>query len=107
MDNYIRRARVIKVIDGDTIEASVDLGFNIWTRQRFRLLGINTPERDEVGYNEATQFTVEKVLDKVVHIESRKTDKYGRYLATVHLSDGTTLNQLLLQKGYAKEYMVN
>ena len=43
-DNYCRKSKVIRVIDGDTIECEIDLGYSITTRQRFRIKGIDTPE---------------------------------------------------------------
>jgi len=107
MDNYIRKAKVINVVDGDTIDAIVDLGYSMTTVQRFRLIGIDTPERNEEGYLEATQFVREAVLDREVYIKSLKSDSFGRYLAEVFVEDDDCnycLNELLLEKGFAKVY---
>lgn len=79
---YQYRATVVRWIDGDTVDLDVDLGFHVITRQRFRLLGVDTPERGEPGYGEARQCA-ESVLPTgaVVTVETIKTDKYGRWLA--------------------------
>ncbi|HWO97594.1 MAG TPA: thermonuclease family protein [Bacillus sp. (in: firmicutes)] len=106
-DEYIRKSVVTNVVDGDTIDAVVDLGYQIKTEQRFRLLGINTPERGEEGYNEVKKFVTEKLLDKEVYIQSSKDDSFGRYLADVYYHDGENqvhLNQQLLENKLAKPY---
>jgi micrococcal nuclease len=89
---YIYRALVIDVIDGDTIRADVDLGFSIRSRQVFRLLGLNTPEM--VGVNKAQGMKAkaelaDRILGREVIIRTvkDKKEKYGRYLATVFLDD--------------------
>jgi micrococcal nuclease len=104
MDNYIRKATVINVVDGDTIDAVVDLGYAMTTVQRFRLLSINTPERGEAGFTEAKDFVKDMILGKTVYIQSEKSDSFGRYLANVYVVDGEftySLNDLLLSKGLA------
>jgi micrococcal nuclease len=100
MDNYIRKATVINVVDGDTIDAVVDLGYAMTTVQRFRLLSINTPERGQEGFAEAKQFVEDSILNRTVYIQSEKSDSFGRYLANVYV-DNYSLNELLLSKGLA------
>ncbi len=51
---YQYKARIIKVVDGDTVDAEVLLGFDVKITLRLRLLGINTPERGQPGYKEAS-----------------------------------------------------
>lgn len=88
MYNY--RVLVTRVVDGDTFEGTVDLGFYVKTEQTFRLLGVDTPEifhpkskeEKELGMR-AKEFVQNVMLGKTVEIISRKTGKYGRWLALV------------------------
>lgn len=95
------------MIDGDTFSAKeVDLGMDISIRGvHFRLIGINTPEKNQEGYKEATEYTAQQIEGKEVLVTSFGKDKYGRWLVNVHLEDGQTLNKALVEKGLAKEYM--
>ena len=114
--SYKYRAKIVKVIDGDTVDAVIDLGFRVQTTQRLRLYGINTPEihtKDEEERKAgiaAKQFVYNKVMhaDAVyITTEKDKQGKYGRYLATIEYLDisygWTNLNQELIDGGYAKE----
>lgn len=96
-------AIVCNVVDGDTVDALVDLGFRMYTRQRLRLAGLDTPERGQVGFQEAKQFLTDKVLNRSVVIKTTKPSKYGHYLAELYL-DSVNINSLLLENGYAKPY---
>lgn len=101
---YFYNAIVLRWIDGDTVDLSVDLGFNVWIKERFRLAGIDTPERGKPGYMEATEFVKQLASSGTrVVVESNLKDKYGRYLATIYIGD-TTINQELLTSKYAKAY---
>lgn len=112
---YTYKAKCIRVVDGDTIDAEVDLGFKTFVRERFRLLGIDTPEtygvkKDSEEYKAgklATDFVTEQILNKEIIIQTvkDKTGKYGRYLVTIFLEDGSNLNETLIKEGYAKEYI--
>ncbi|MFA5167768.1 MAG: DUF1016 N-terminal domain-containing protein [Candidatus Omnitrophota bacterium] len=115
---YTYEAWVTRVLDGDTVEAVVDLGFGITTIQTLRLRGIDAPEIQTRDGMEAKEF-VEKMLEMpgdgergtqakagaLVLIKTFKSDKYDRYLADVFLSDAKGqedyLNNQLLEKGYA------
>ena len=98
------RARVKRVVDGDTVIMDVDLGFGIWIHdQSFRLLGINTRERSQPGGVEAAAYlaTVLRAAPEVT-VTSVKNDKYGgRYDARVALPDGRDLSTLLIEEGRA------
>lgn len=97
-------ASVTRVIDGDTIVASLDLGWGIWHKDaRIRLARINCPEMDTPEGVAARDFTVMHLNlgGAVVTIVSRSLDKYGRTLAEVKLSNGELLNDLLLDNGHA------
>lgn len=113
---YTYNARVFRVLDGDTVEAVVDLGFGITTTQTLRLRGIDCPELVSKEGKEAKAF-VEKLLEgtgspaesgvpvPMVLIKTSKSDKYDRYLADVFITDKTGdvqyLNNELLEKGLA------
>jgi micrococcal nuclease len=88
-----------RVIDGDTIEATIDMGFRTMRKDIFRLAGINAPERDKAS----TAFMVEALEGKDLIIESHKSEKYGRWLATIY-ADGVNVNQSMLDMGLAVHY---
>ena len=113
---YEYSAKLIKVVDGDTIDFSIDLGFKMTTEQRIRLKGIDTPEtwrrkKDSEEYKQgkiATNFVIKRLEDNNNECTLR-TDKdtgvYGRYIADILLPDSKiSLNDELVQKGYAKVY---
>lgn len=84
------------VVDGDTIDVEA-VG-------RIRLVGVNTPERGQPGYQNATDFVRSICLGKTVSMnidDAKNKDKYGRTLAVVYV-DNINLNQELLKRGYAK-----
>lgn len=109
--SYLYSATVIKVIDGDTIECNVDLGFSIFSKIRFRLYGIDTPEKNskiielrEIA-NKATEFVKGAIDGKTITIQSTEKDKYGRWLGIVHIdSTQATLNEQLIALNLAKPY---
>ncbi len=100
---------VSKVIDGDTLKVKKN-----GEEKTIRLLGINTPETVdprrpvECFGKEASDYMKNIASDQVVRIELDPTqgevDKYGRTLAYVYLSQGTFLNQKMIEDGYAFEY---
>jgi len=102
---------IIRVIDGDTVEAWIDLGFDCWYRSPVRLKGINAPELRGVSREdgEASRFFLAKALEGVqvvVETEWRKDkDKYGRVLGTFW-ANGININQLMVERGLAMPYMV-
>jgi hypothetical protein len=87
---YTFAARVLRVVDGDTLLVDVDLGFGIWVAHRLRLRGIDTPELPTAAGRRAQTF-VQAALAKgsVVVLQTHRTDKYGRYLADVRYLAGT------------------
>jgi micrococcal nuclease len=111
---YQYKAKVERVVDGDTIDVVIDLGFKITTNQRIRFAGINTPEtynvkRDSEEYAKgllSKQFVEQRLTDNnnEIIIETDKyTGKYGRYLGTIYLTDSAiTLNDELVEKGLAQ-----
>lgn len=94
---------VTRVIDGDTIELDVDLGFSITVRHPFRLLGINAIELSKPGGKEAkANLAAMLPAGTPVSILSVKDDKYGgRYLAVVRMRDLTPVAAVLITTNWA------
>lgn len=107
---YHYRAKVTNVVDGDTLDLSIDLGFDIQFSLRVRLYGVDTPEKTgatKVAGLAATKFTKDAVMGKDVTIETieDKTEKFGRFLAKVYFGDPETcLNDALIASGNAVAY---
>ena len=98
MDSYLRRAKVLRVVDGDTVDLEVDLGYHVSLTIRGRLLGINTPERGQPDFALATKALASLLEentdeDGYVSVKSTKTGKYGRWLVEIE-----GVNHVLEQK---------
>ena len=108
MSFVYRHAKVERVIDGDTVEITVDLGNKIAWRESFRLMGIDTPERGQPGHAEASAYLKRLLLMPLARIETHKPDKYGRWLVDMYLDtdSGGELhaNRLMVVEGHAREY---
>jgi len=89
---------VTRVIDGDTIDIDIDGKVD-----RVRYIGMNTPERDEPCFDEATQANVDLVAGHEVRLEKdfSETDRYGRLLRYVYVGD-VFVNKALVADGYAE-----
>lgn len=105
-EKYIYTATIAEIIDGDTLDLNIDIGFRIVFQVRIRLKNINTPEKNQLGYKEASEFWNSYLTKKLV-IETFKThtnkniaDKYGRYIADVYY-DNLKLNDELVKLGLA------
>ena len=102
---YEYNARVVRWIDGDTVELDVDLGLRIRFQDHFRLDGIDTPERGSIGYLPAKMRAAQLAPPgRSVLIQTTKSDKYGRYLAAIWTEGGPTVNHSLVEEGFAKPY---
>jgi len=104
---YEYRARVTRVVDGDTMHLVIDLGLNVSIATTVRLSGVDTPEMNTPEGNVAKAFAEAWVLATsglvVVRTVKDKREKYGRYLALLLSSDGErSLNQSLLDSGHAR-----
>jgi micrococcal nuclease len=111
-----RVKKVSKVVDGDTIDVDIDLGFDISYTQRVRLAGIDTPEsrttdKKEKALGLEVKDRLKKAIDAAtsIVIKTEKPDsseKYGRILGWVFL-DGNkvSINETLIDEGYAWGYM--
>jgi micrococcal nuclease len=100
---YQYKAKVLNVVDGDTIDVSIDLGLQIHTLQRIRLYGIDTPERGQPGFLEASDRLKYLILDKNVIIKTYKVSKYGQYLGEI-MFDEMNINEMMITEGHAKKY---
>ena len=102
-----RHVAVVRVIDGDSVALSIDMGNKIKWTDNFRLLGIDTPERGQPGYSEATQHIKYLLGNGVARVETFKPDKYGRWLCEIYISTSggeLLVNKLMVIDGHAKEY---
>ena len=115
-DQYIRRARIVRLVDGDTVILDVDMGMSITVRATVRLMGINTPEvrgPEKVAGHAATQHLAELLVefkhegewDIVVQTYKDKKGKFGRLLAVLIGDDGDgnpiNLNERMVADGHA------
>lgn len=107
--DYKYPATVDKWIDGDTIDATVYLGMNVYVKERFRLYGINAwetrGEEREKGLRakEAVKKLLSKESDFVLQTIKDKKGKYGRYLAIILTKNNLNVNKWLVKEGHAKE----
>ncbi len=106
---YEYKAMISRVVDGDTFDAEVDVGFSITIKHRFRLTEIDTPEtwrpktssEAEHGFR-CTNFVKSLIEYKDVIIKSSKLGIYGRYEASLTLPDGNDLATILKENGFEK-----
>ena len=104
---YRYHAELVRVIDGDTVDLFVDLGFHAHVQIRCRLAGINTPELhgDAKAAGEAAAQRLLALLNlNPFTVETRKTGKFGRWLATLYDQEGRSINQQLIDEGHAVPY---
>lgn len=97
---------MVKVVDGDTLHLSVDLGFDIKRRDSFRLYGLNAPEMSTPEGVAAKAWLVAKLGEGVLIITTRKDtrEKFGRYLCTLWI-DHQNVNEAMILDGHAVPYM--
>ena len=108
--------KVQRVVDGDTIDVSVDLGFDIWHNARVRMMGIDTPESrtrnlEEKALGLASKARLKELLKgKKIRLECSKEGKgkFGRILADVVTIDKEgneiNINNRLIEEGHARPY---
>ena len=113
---YEYKAKVTKVVDGDTVDALIDCGFSILSHQRIRLLGINTPEcrtrdKEEKKRGLAAKARLKELIrlgkgQFLVKTSLDKKGKYGRLLGALYNLevDQRTYNDVLLEEGHAEVY---
>ena len=114
-----RVTEITKVVDGDTIDVVIDLGFDIYKHERVRIAGIDTPEKrtrdlaekklgiDATNWMKATlEDTINGEHELTIRTELKGgVGKYGRLLGWLYVGDEEiSLNELMIQEGYAWEY---
>jgi micrococcal nuclease len=100
---FTYNATITHVVDGDTVDAFIDLGFGIHHVLRLRLNGIDTPEVSSQAGRDARDYVRTLLEGKAVVLTTFKPDKYGRYLADI-VVNGIDFNASLVEQGYAREY---
>jgi len=115
---YEYRAELIKVVDGDTVDVDIDLGFGVWLRnERVRIMGIDTPEsrtsdKVEKLFGLAAKNRVKKMLEKNVVLKTFAAKdgedmkgKFGRILGDFYIeSEGKLLTEVMIEEGHAVPY---
>jgi micrococcal nuclease len=114
LNPWIYNAEVKKIVDGDTFDIIIDLGFDTFKKGRVRLYGVNTPESRTKDLAEkqmglaAKEFTdqwIQRSNNKIkVETILDKNEKYGRILARVWNEAGECLNTDIVNSGLAREY---
>ena len=119
MDKYIYRAKLDRVVDGDTVDALIDVGFDIWFKKRIRFMGLDTWEsrtRDleekKLGKlaKERTRQLLEDISSKsgYFRLKSHGLGKYGRVLGEIFIMDKDgkqwNVNETLIAEGHAYVY---
>jgi len=119
MDKYIYRAKIDRVVDGDTVDAMIDLGFDTHVKKRIRFMGLDTWEcrtRDleEKKKGLAAKARTKELLTEVsskpdyFRIKSHGVGKYGRVLGELFIKDNEdnqiNINEILIEEGHAYSY---
>ena len=119
MEKYIYKAKLDRVVDGDTVDALIDVGFDIWFKKRIRFKGVDTWESrtrnlEEKKLGLAAKARTKELLEKVssksgyFRIKSYGLGKYGRVLADVFIMDKDgkqwNINETLISEGHAYIY---
>ena len=114
-----RVTEIVKVLDGDTIDVIIDLGFDLYKKERVRIAGVDTPEKgtrdlEEKALGEDATNWLKEQLDGAISGEDDlviRTElvggmgKYGRLLGWLSIGDETeSINERMIQQGYAWEY---
>ena len=119
MEKYIYKAKLDRVVDGDTVDALIDVGFDIWFKKRIRFKGVDTWESrtrnlEEKALGLKAKARTKELLEKVssksgyFRIKSYGLGKYGRVLADVFIMDKNgkqwNINETLISEGHAYVY---
>jgi len=119
MEKYVYRGKLERVVDGDTVDALIDVGFDIWIKKRLRFSGLDawesrTRNLDEKKKGLAAKERVKDLLMNVsskpgfFRIKSHGVGKYGRVLGQLFIMDNDgnviNINETLIAEGHAHEY---
>ena len=106
------QANLIKIVDGDTLDADIDLGFSVWVRKRVRLVNIDTWESRTRDKEEKKRGLAAKARLKELIKENKNQfilishglGKFGRVLGEILLDDDRNVNDILIEEGHAYEH---
>ena len=110
---YKYNAKLIRVIDGDTVDALIDLGLDVWVKKRIRLHGIDTPETrtrdlEEKKAGIAAKDRLSELMERCDYkfvLVSHGVGKYGRCLGELFIENSQeSVNQMLINEGHAQIY---
>jgi micrococcal nuclease len=119
MEKYVYRAKLDRVVDGDTVDALIDVGFDIWFKKRIRFMGLDawesrTRDLEEKKKGLAAKARVIELLTEVssksgyFRLKSHGTGKYGRVLGELFVQDDDgkqfNINETLVAEGHAYRY---
>ena len=110
VEPFVYNATLERVVDGDTVDVTLDLGFSVRLhKQRCRLAGIDTPESrtrnlDEKKLGLAAKERMKQLCVGQFKIKSLGKGKYGRILAIPYTEDGEDICQMMIDEGHAVEY---
>lgn len=106
---YTYTAKVVRIIDGDTLVLDIDLGLSVWRHgEHIRLAGIAAPELAQAGGKEARDYLASLCppgTEVTITTHRDKTEKYGRYLGTLTRPGyRRTLNETMILTGHARRF---
>jgi micrococcal nuclease len=109
---YEYNCKIVRVVDGDTVDVDIDLGFSHWIHnERIRLYGVDTPEcRTRDDEEKAAGLLAKAFVEDALHVggtyilSTREKGKFGRYLGVIFVSDKTSINAALVTEHLAVAY---
>ena len=109
---YEYPCKIVRVVDGDTVDVDIDLGFSHWIHnERIRLYGVDTPEcRTRDAQEKAAGLLAKAFVEDALHVggtytlSTREKGKFGRYLGVIFVSDKTSINAALVTEHLAVPY---
>lgn len=110
---YEYNCKISRVVDGDTVDVDIDLGFDTWRcGERIRLYGIDTPEcRTRNAQEKAAGLLAKEFVEQMLHVggtyklTTREKGKFGRYLGVIKIAGDLTINTALVTEHLAVPYM--
>lgn len=103
-NNNRYHADVLRVIDGDTFEMMIELGFGVTQKFHVRLDGIDTPEVSTAKGRQVREFVKDLIEGKSVTVTDEGAEKYGRARASIELASGKDLTEYLIESNIGVEY---
>ena len=109
---YEYECKISRVVDGDTVDVDIDLGFGTWRcSERIRLYGVDTPEcRTRDAQEKAAGFLAKEFVEDALHVggtyklQTREKGKFGRFLGVIFISARTSINATLVSERLAVAY---